>query len=245
MEWRVKGKQTRNSQKVISPRKTDQIAMIVIEHTRAPKWTKSFYTHKFRASQPKKERDQLLFQPKNREMKEESNYSSRQISTSLKEPTSLQTGPPTNEGTNFPPAALPTILFPSQLKLLTCCRCSLVSCWLRFSLRHPPLCDFALSISCLSTTVWEPKRWCQLQGSPYTSFSHSLRCPADTYFTQVAVHHPHLQYVSGQTVAFGHWRPSSRTTGDQTPCGHPKCPLLFFLDNAALVITTVAVMKIC
>ena len=42
------GKQTRNSQKVTSPRKTDQIAMIVIEHTRAPKWTKSFYTHKFR-----------------------------------------------------------------------------------------------------------------------------------------------------------------------------------------------------
>ena len=42
------GKQTRNSQKVTSPRKTDQIAMNVIEYTRAPKWTKSFYTHKFR-----------------------------------------------------------------------------------------------------------------------------------------------------------------------------------------------------
>ena len=31
---------------------------------------------------------------------------------------------------------------------------------------------------------------------------HSLRCPADTYFTQVAMHYPHLQYASGQTVAF-------------------------------------------
>ena len=34
---------------------------------------------------------------------------------------------------------------------------------------------------------------------------HSLRCPADTYFTQVAMHYPHLQYASGQTVAFGHY----------------------------------------
>ena len=50
------GKQTRNSQKVTSPRKTDQIAMIVIEHTRAPKWPKSFYTHKFR------DREQIPFQ---------------------------------------------------------------------------------------------------------------------------------------------------------------------------------------
>ena len=30
---------------------------------------------------------------------------------------------------------------------------------------------------------------------------HSLRCPADTYFT----HYPHVQYASGQTVAFGHY----------------------------------------
>ena len=34
---------------------------------------------------------------------------------------------------------------------------------------------------------------------------HSLRCPADTYFTQVAMHYPNLQYSSGQTVAFGHY----------------------------------------
>ena len=34
---------------------------------------------------------------------------------------------------------------------------------------------------------------------------HSLRCPADTYFTQVAMHYPHLQYPDGQTVAFGHY----------------------------------------
>eukprot|EP00434_Breviolum_minutum_P005040 symbB.v1.2.004446.t1/scaffold249.1/size274694/5 len=34
---------------------------------------------------------------------------------------------------------------------------------------------------------------------------HSLRCPADTYFTQVAMHYPHLQYSSGQTVGFGHY----------------------------------------
>ena len=61
----------------------------------------------------------------NREMKEESNYSSRQSSISLKGPTSLQTGPPTSKGTNFPPTALATLLFPSQLKLLTYCRCSL------------------------------------------------------------------------------------------------------------------------
>ena len=34
---------------------------------------------------------------------------------------------------------------------------------------------------------------------------HSLRCPADTYFTQVAMHYPHLQHSEGQTVAFGHY----------------------------------------
>ena len=35
--------------------------------------------------------------------------------------------------------------------------------------------------------------------------SHSLRCPADTYFTHLAMHYPHLQYPDGQTVAFGHY----------------------------------------
>ena len=60
----------------------------------------------------------------------------------------------------------------------------------------------------------KPKGWYPLQGSHL--LPHSLQCPADTYFTQVAMHHPHLQYASGQTVAFGHyedplpdWRPNS------------------------------------
>lgn len=34
---------------------------------------------------------------------------------------------------------------------------------------------------------------------------HSLRCPADTYFTQVAMHYPHLHRPQEQTVAFGHY----------------------------------------
>ena len=40
---------------------------------------------------------------KNSQIKEETNYSSKQISTSIKGPTSLQPGPTTKEGTNFPP----------------------------------------------------------------------------------------------------------------------------------------------
>ena len=34
---------------------------------------------------------------------------------------------------------------------------------------------------------------------------HSLRCPADTYFTQVASHYPHLHRPDGDTIAYGHY----------------------------------------
>ena len=34
---------------------------------------------------------------------------------------------------------------------------------------------------------------------------HSLRCPADTYFTQVATHYPHLHRPDGDSIAYGHY----------------------------------------
>ena len=68
------------------------------------------------------------------------------------------------------------------------------------------LSDFALPISCLPTTVWEAEGMVPTAGvTLHLILPHSLRCPADTYFTQVAMHYPHLQYASGQTVAFGHY----------------------------------------
>ena len=52
----------------------------------------------------------------------------------------------------------------------------------------------------------KPKEWCPPAGvSLHLILPHSLRCPADTYFTEMAMHYPHLQYSSGQTVAFGHY----------------------------------------
>ena len=148
--------------------------MIVTEHTRAPKWTKSFYTHKFRDreeipsrkvtrymkigtnfpstthpiqpvsdSSPSLERKiskaahrlpketNFSSTKQNQEMKEESNYSSRQISSSIKfnKGTNFPSDGPTekSKGTNFPPTAL--LLSPSQLKLLTYSRCSLELTW--------------------------------------------------------------------------------------------------------------------
>ena len=68
------------------------------------------------------------------------------------------------------------------------------------------LCDFSLPISCLPTTVWEAEGMVPTAGvTLHLILPHSLRCPADTYFTQVAMHYPHLQHASGQTVAFGHY----------------------------------------
>ena len=68
------------------------------------------------------------------------------------------------------------------------------------------LCDSSLPISCLPTTVWEAEGMVPTAGvTLHLILPHSLRCPADTYFTQVAMHYPHLQYASGQTVAFGHY----------------------------------------
>ena len=68
------------------------------------------------------------------------------------------------------------------------------------------LCDSSLPLSCLPTTVWEAAGMVPTSGvTLHLILPHSLRCPADTYFTQVAMHYPHLQYASGQTVAFGHY----------------------------------------
>ena len=87
------------------------------------------------------------------------------------------------------------------------------------------LCDFALPISCLPTTG-KLKGWCQLQGSPYTSSSHTLfdvlptltsrrwLCTTLIYNTPLDKPWP---LVTMKT--------SPGTTGDQTPCGHPKCIL--------------------
>ena len=68
------------------------------------------------------------------------------------------------------------------------------------------LCDSSLPLSCVPTTVWEAEGMVPTSGvTLHLILPHSLRCPADTYFTQVAMHYPHLQYASGQTVAFGHY----------------------------------------
>ena len=68
------------------------------------------------------------------------------------------------------------------------------------------LCDSSLPFSCLPATVWEAEGMVPTAGvTLHLILPHSLRCPADTYFTQVAMHYPHLQYSSGQTVAFGHY----------------------------------------
>ena len=68
------------------------------------------------------------------------------------------------------------------------------------------LCDSSLPLSCLPTTVWEAEGTVPTSGvTLHLILPHSLQCPADTYFTQVAMHYPHLQYASGQTVAFGHY----------------------------------------
>ena len=68
------------------------------------------------------------------------------------------------------------------------------------------LCDSSLPLSCLPATVWEAEGMVPTAGvTLHLILPHSLRCPADTYITQVAMHYPHLQYSSGQTVAFGHY----------------------------------------
>ena len=68
------------------------------------------------------------------------------------------------------------------------------------------LCDSSLPLSCLPATVWEAEGMVPTAGvTLHLILPHSLRCPADTYFTQVAMHYPHLRYPDGQTVAFGHY----------------------------------------
>ena len=43
---------------------------------------------------------------------------------------------------------------------------------------------------------------------------HSLRCPADTYLTQVAMHYPHLHRPDGSGVAYGHYEEPPRQIRD-------------------------------
>ena len=43
---------------------------------------------------------------------------------------------------------------------------------------------------------------------------HSLRCPADAYLTQVAMHYPHLHRPSGPGVAYGHYEEPPRQIRD-------------------------------
>ena len=78
------------------------------------------------------------------------------------------------------------------------------------------LCDSSLPLSCLPATVWEAEGMVPTAGvTLHLILPHSLRCPEDTYFTQVAMHYPHLQHSSGQTVAFGHYEdplPDQMTT---------------------------------
>ena len=55
------------------------------------------------------------------------------------------------------------------------------------------LCDSSLPFSCLPATVWEAEGMVPTAGvTLHLILPHSLRCPADTYFTQVAMHYPHL-----------------------------------------------------
>ena len=43
---------------------------------------------------------------------------------------------------------------------------------------------------------------------------HSLRCPADAYLTQVAMHYPHLHRPDGAGVAYGHYEEPPRQLRD-------------------------------
>ena len=71
------------------------------------------------------------------------------------------------------------------------------------------LCDSSLPLSCLPATVWEAEGMVPTAGvTLHLILPHSLRCPVDTYFTQVAMHYPHLQHSSVSTP----W-----PNGDQTP----------------------------
>ena len=89
------------------------------------------------------------------------------------------------------------------------------------------LCDSSLPISCLPTTVWEAEGMVPTAGvSLHLILPHSLRCPADTYFTQVAMHYPHLTIlppdkpsllVIMKTHFRTNWRPNSLWTSKMYP----------------------------
>ena len=62
-----------------------------------------------------------------------------------------------------------------------------------------------LPSSCHPTTVFAAEGLIPTAGVLlHLILPHSLRCPADAYLTQVAMHHPHLHRSSGHGVAYGH-----------------------------------------
>ena len=54
------------------------------------------------------------------------------------------------------------------------------------------------------------KAWFQHKESSSISFSHSLHCPTNPYFTQVAMNYPHLHRSSGPNVVCGHYEDPAR-----------------------------------
>ena len=62
-----------------------------------------------------------------------------------------------------------------------------------------------LPSSCHPTTVFAAEGLVPTAGVLlHLILPHSLRCPADAYLTQVAMHYPHLHRSDGQEVAYGH-----------------------------------------
>ena len=65
---------------------------------------------------------------------------------------------------------------------------------------------------------------------------HSLLCPADTYFTQIAMHYPHFQYLDGQTVTFGHYEdPLSDQLATQLPTDLQNVPYYCSVSSSLLI----------
>ena len=63
-----------------------------------------------------------------------------------------------------------------------------------------------LPSSCHPTTVFAAEGLIPTAGVLlHLILPHSLRCPADAYLTQVAMHYPHLHRSSGHGVAYGHY----------------------------------------
>ena len=76
-----------------------------------------------------------------------------------------------------------------------------------------------LPASCVPLTVAEAEGLIPRAGVVlHLILPHSLRCPADTYFTQVAMHYPHLHRLEDSTVHFGHYEDPTESQAAARQC---------------------------